>query len=283
MSNPCILTDNTVQFSQSQFQGKHLIQVLPLDIAFQGKYFSGGRDLKPSEMPVYCRDEFQPKIIVPTVSDLAALFLDLSQKHNEITCIFHSHSLSPLVERAIAAAETVKGRTHIEIIDSQTTSCGLGMIVQSAAEFYFRHLPATEVECETRGIVSHVFSIFCIPGMSYLHQAGFVDEGQAGASELLGLMPIFAMENGQLTPMEKLRSQRQTVDYFQEYLEEFDQLRQIAWVKGITSTNHDSRLMHDHAMNTFPQVPYNELAIQPHTATLFGPTAVSLFIQESTR
>ena len=44
----------------------------------------------------------------------------------------------PGLGRADGTGAATTGKGYIEIIDSQTTSCGLGMIVQSAAEFYFR-------------------------------------------------------------------------------------------------------------------------------------------------
>lgn len=281
MSNPCILTDNTALFVQPQFRGKNFLQVLPLDISFRKTIFSGGKDIKPIDLPLGCQPEDKPELIIPSAAALASLFLDLSQKHSEIICIFHSGFLSSLCERAREAAETIVGRAQIEVIDSQTISSGQGLIVQSTAELFSDNLPITEVARQIRIYINHTFSVFCIPGLSYLNATGFVDIGQAGASELLGLVPIFALEEGRLTPLEKLRSQRQTVDFFQEYMDEFDRMRFIAWVKGITSTAHESRLLHDHANASHSHVPFFETPIHPQMAILFGPGASGLFVVES--
>jgi len=281
MSNPLILTDNAAFFVQPQFRGRNFLQVLPLDISFRNTVFSGGKDLKLIDLPQGSQPDDKPELIIPSASALANLFLDLSQKHSEIICIFHSGFLSPLCERAREAAETVIGRAQIEIIDSQTISSGQGLIVQSTAELFSDNLSITEVARQVRIFINHTFSVFCIPGLSYLNTPGFVDIGQAGASELLGLVPIFALEEGRLTPLEKLRSQRQTIDFFQEYMDEFDRMKYIAWVKGISSTAHESRLLHDHANTNHPHIPFFENLIHPQMAILFGPGASGLFVVES--
>jgi DegV family protein with EDD domain len=281
MSIPCILTDNASFFVQPQFRGKNLLQVLPLDVVYRNTLFSGGKDLKSTDLPLGCQPEDRPELVIPSVSALAALFLDLSQKHSEIICVFHSGSLSPLCERAREAAETIIGHAQIEIIDSQTISSGQGLIVQSTAELFADNHPIAEVARQIRIFINHTFSVFCIPGLSYLHASGFVDIGQAGANELLGLVPIFALEEGRLTPLEKLRSQRQTVDFFQEYMDEFDHMKYIAWVKGVTSTAHESRLLRDHAITNHPHIPFLETPIHTQMAILFGPSASGLFVVES--
>ena len=281
MGNPCILTDNAAYFAQAQFQGKNLIQVLPLDISFRNKIYSAGKDLKSTDLPIGCHPDDHPRILIPTAEFLSGLFLELSQKHSEILCIFHSNFLSPLYETACQAAEIIKGRAQIEIIDSQTISTGQGLVVQSAAELITSSYPFTDVARKIRLFVSHTFSVFCIPGMSYLHASGFADIGQAGASEILGLVPIFSLEEGRLTPLEKLRNQRQSVDFFQEYLEEFDRVRTIAWVKGVSSSTHESRLLHDFILTNYPQIPFIETTIHPQLSILFGPGTSALFVVEN--
>jgi len=281
MGTPCILTDNAAYFAQPQFQGKNLLQVLPLDISFRNKLFVGGKDLKPSDLPLGCHPDDRPGLLIPSVSALSNLFLDLSQKHSEILCIFHSSFLSPLFERACEAAETIKGRAHLEVIDSQTISTGQGLVVQSAAELFADRQSLAEIARQTRIFISHTFSVFSIPGMSYLNASGFVDSGQAGASEILGLVPVFALEEGRLSPLEKLRNQRQTVDFFQEYMEEFDRVRTIAWVKGVSSSAHESRLLHDFILANYPHLPFIETVIHPQLSILFGPGASGLFVIEN--
>lgn len=281
MTVPCILTDSAAYFAQPYFRGKTYLQVLPLDLKFRDQVFPGGREFPISNLPMDCHPEDQPCLSIPSVSALASLFLELSQAHSKILCIFHSSFLSPLYDRAVEAAETVKGRAQLEIIDSQTVSSGQGMVAQYAVELAVDNVPFADITRQTRIFVTHTFSVFCIPGMSYLQTSGIVDIGQAGACELLGLIPVFALEEGRLTPLEKLRNQRQTVDFYQEYLEEFEHIRSIAWVKGTTSTSHESRLFHDSILTNHPHIPFSETTTHPQLSILFGPAASGLFVNES--
>lgn len=281
MNSPCLLTDNAAQFSQLNFQGKEFLHVLPLDVRFRGTNYPGGKDLKPSDLPLRCKVEDHPGLVMPSILDLANLFINLSQNHSEIICVFHSSHFSPLYSLACSAAENVKGRARIEIFDSQTISAGQGMIIQKAAELLAKKIPFAEVDRSIRSDISHTFSLFSIPGMSYLNHLGYVDEGQAGASEYLGLMPVFAMEAGQLSPIEKLRNQRQTLDFFQEFIEEFGRIRAISWVKCINSYSHESRLLHDFVSTNFSSIPFFESTIHIHPAILFGPSASGLFVVDT--
>jgi fatty acid-binding protein DegV len=43
------------------------------------------------------------------------------------------------------------------------------------------------------------------PNLSYLHTAGILDAGQATIGELLGLYPLFVLEEGKVNPLQKVK------------------------------------------------------------------------------
>jgi len=99
--------------------------------------------------------------------------------------------------------------------------------------------------------------------------------------EMLGLFPIFAFEEGQLTPLETVRNHRQVLAFFQEFLEEFDQLQYVSFLQSaINSNSQDGRILRDHTQDRFVHTPFSEHTINLPVATLFGPNAIGLFVVE---
>jgi DegV family protein with EDD domain len=169
----------------------------------------------------------------------------------------------------------------IVLIDSQTIAAGLGYLVETAVEASHQGKRASDIEYMIRSLISHTYGVFCTPSLSYLHYNGFVDLGQATVTEMLSLFPIFAVEEGKLTPMEKLRNHRQTVTYFQEFLDEFDHLQFIGLVQSAPPNQQDANILREHAHENYPKTPFTTHTINLATATMFGPRTIGLFAVEN--
>jgi hypothetical protein len=99
---------------------------------------------------------------------------------------------------------------------------------------------------------------------------------------MLGIMPIFTLEEGRLSSVEKVRNNRALSDFMQEFICEFDAFDQIALVQSNPGMVHEARLLREHAQSYFPQTPFSELTISPPLATLIGPRSMGLVVVEIT-
>jgi DegV family protein with EDD domain len=280
MSSVCILTDSSVQFTRPMFPGFNLVTVIPLYIHLYPDLPVENSNIKTSGLPPSARSGINPQVISPSVEDFRLTYLNLARNYNEIIAIFLSSKLNALTNHAQQAARMVQGRISVQVIDSQTTSVGLGYLVQTAAEASLRGESAVEIERVIRGIIPHVYSIFCIPGLTYLYHAGFIDHAQAVSGEILNLLPIFTLEEGHLTPFEKARNLRNLTDYFQEFLEEFNDLYHISFIQSSPPLNHESRVLRDFAQSSFTNAPFSEHAINLPLAALFGPRSTGVIVIE---
>ena len=68
------------------------------------------------------------------VNDFLTIYSELANKTNEIICILLSSKLSGTYSIGVTAAKEVKSDCHIEVIDSQTSATGLGLLVIEAAK-----------------------------------------------------------------------------------------------------------------------------------------------------
>jgi DegV family protein with EDD domain len=280
MGSICILTDNTAQFTRPAFTGSELVNVIPFQVIADDLIQIDNPAVRVTSLPSSARLGFAPHLNPPKVEDFKQIYLALSHSYNEIIAIFLSSQLSPLVTYAQQAAKMIQGRVSVQVIDSQSTSVGLGFLVQTAAEAAACHSNAVEIERVIRGFIPHIYSVFCIPGLTYLHNAGYIDYAQAIVGEMLNLLPIFTLEEGHLSPLEKARNLRSLTDYFQEFLDEFSDLHHIAFVQSAPPLNHESRTLREHAQTNFPGATFSEHALSFPLAALFGPRSLGVIVVE---
>lgn len=285
MGSIALLTDSTVQFTLPSFFGRSLVKVIQLNVQQRSVLSESGKIAKPGELPSFVAEENQVQLLPPPVERLRELFSqdDNGQSYDQVLGIFASSSMCSMVAQALETQKLVNGRINLVVVDSLTTSVGLGVLVQAAADAVARGTSLADTERLVRSLLPHIYAVICAPSLSYLHSSGFLDRAQAGVGEMLGLYPIFAIEEGQLTPLEKVRNHRQVLDFFQEFLEEFDQLQYIAFLQSaVGGSSQDGRLLRDHAQDHFSRTPFSEHTINLPVAALFGPSAMGMFVVEPT-
>jgi len=230
-------------------------------------------------MPEIAGHGYNPKLCPPSVDYFKEAFFRLGQDHDVIIGIFLSSLLNSCVQNAQEASTLHQGKASIQIIDSQTTSVGLGYLAQTAIDAVEAGNSPFEIERKLRFLIPFIYSVFCIPGLSYLHSNGFVDKGQAIISEMLELYPIFTIENGKFSSLEKVRNHRQAMVFFQEFLDEFENLEHVAFIKDPHLSVGDIHLNHEPSLGS-QKSHVQEYALSLPLATLMGPTAIGCSIIE---
>ncbi len=280
MSSICILTDSAAQFPQPGFPGRNHVRVVSYGIEVNGQLFEDSQELRTNDLPSSAKDTLYPQLNAPSVEKFIELFTSLGQHCSDIIVLLTSAKLTQSYENAKKAQKFVQGRTNISIIDSQTTSVGLGILVQTAAEAAIQGKSVFDIESTVRSMIPHIYMMVCTPGLSYLYYAGIVDKAQAFVGEMLGLLPIFTLEDGQISAVEKVRNTRSLVDFMQEFILEFDNLIHIAFIQSTPGLPHEARLMREYVQSSFPHTPFSEHSINPPLATLIGPRSIGLIVVE---
>jgi len=279
MTSICILTDNSVQFPQPNFLGQKNVKIIPLSVEIGGQeYFE--QDYKPSSLPKFSPLTLKPRLIPPSVDTFVKMFTSLAESYDSIIGIFLSGNLSSCYGNAVEAFENLSGKVPVHLIDSQTFSVGQGLLVTAAAEAVVNGSTPVEIDREIRSLIPNIYATICTPGLSYLFHNGLVDQAQAAIIELLGLYPIFTLEEGKLVPMEKLKSYRHAVGFFQEFLDEFDHLKHIAYVQGAIATPLELKVMRENSSHGNAKIPFTKHTINLPLSVLFGPYSLGLVALE---
>jgi DegV family protein with EDD domain len=258
-----------------------IINVIDLGVSIHGELHNNGSSIKTTSLPSTANEALKPHLLPPTIQDFHNTFVNLSKNYNEILGVFLSSNISDCFHNAKAAADSLRNSINIQLIDSQTTSVGLGILVQSIAEAIHNGANSGEVDRMARNLVKHTYTVLSVPGLSYLESNGFVDFTQSTITEMLDLYPLFSLEDGVLTPLEKVKSHRQSALYFQEFIEEFIELQHIALVQSSPPNQAEARMLREFVQEAYPHTPFTEHAINLPLATLLGPNSMGLIVIES--
>jgi DegV family protein with EDD domain len=279
MPKTCILTDSTAFFTKPAYAGQEHVAILPHNIRWEDHLLPDSRDIG-----LYSRSEFHdviPTAIPPSVEAFQEAYSTLGKKYKEIVVILLSSHLSQAVANAQLATHEIKSSANIFIIDSLNTAVGLGLLIQAAAEYNHRGHTAIEINRLVRGMINHIYSVFCLPDLYFLYHSGQIDHAQAIVGEMLGVIPFFTLENGRLVHTQKIRSPRHLVDIMYEFVAEFDNLKYMALIQGVSSYDQESRNLRERISQNIRSTPICEQSLSLALATILGPHSIGLVVMEN--
>ncbi len=281
MAQVCILTDSTAQFPAHLFPGSDLINVVPYHVQMDGLGHEPEKDIKLIHLPprVYANTAIQVR--PPSVEEFSQMYRALGYRYREIVVILISAQLSPALVNAQAAIEVAKCPAAIHLVDSQTTTVGLGLLVQAAASAAQEGLPGVQISRLVRGLAPHVYTVFCLHNLSYLSRAGFIDPAQAVASEMLDIVPFLILENGRLSPTQKVRGSRHLVDLLCEFVMEFTDVKHVALIQGMPPFDQEARLLRERLGGLYRANSFSEHTLGIPLAALLGPHSLGLVVMEN--
>src|SRR6185436_4543901 len=170
MSKIHIVTDSSAHFIDPTFPARHHITIVPLTIQIGKQTFRDGIDIstgqlfqrvKPNGGPL-------PSAAAPTPEQFAAAYEELHKTSGQIISIHASGKLSHVPHNARLGADNFQGRCKIIVVDSLSTSIGLGILVEAAALAIERGQSLDEVVKLVRGMVPRLYTVFFIETMDYL-------------------------------------------------------------------------------------------------------------------
>lgn len=280
MGSSCILTDNAAQFNRPNFPGYKQVQFLSENIELQKGIITDIQNIRVSEFPKRVSPAFPVQLIPQTSKTIAEQIQSLQKQFEQIYIILISDKLHPTFSVTADLVKKLRGRLDIHLIDSRSLAIGEGRIVQLAAELINRGENSIVIEEKLRAAIPHTYTLLCTPNFTYLHKSGFIDRGQSLSSEMLGFLPIFTLEEGSLNPVEKVKNSKNAIDYFIEFIDEFEQLENISFIQPFNSSNAETRLIRQHVDEFYPDTNYSEHTINPYLASLIGPQGMGIVISE---
>jgi DegV family protein with EDD domain len=275
-----IVTDSTVHLAPDVIQQFGIV-VVPCRIRIDGKEYQDGIDLDEKDFYTLVYEQGKSaETCPPTVEDFYQVYRTLNQETTEIISIHISEALSRTCEHARRAVDMLLGQCKIIVIDSQTVSLGLGILVEAAARAAAEGQALDDIVRLVRGLIPQVYVVFFSENLDYLERGGRIGHAQALLGTMLGIKPFLTLEEGEILPMEKVRTRPEALEKLIEFVSEFDAIRQLAIVKGALSRADEIESLLASLHELFPDLDIPVIDYSPVLASHIGPNTLGMIVYE---
>lgn len=280
MSSVRIVTDSTAQLERDVAQELG-VTVVPLEISFGAQKFLEGVDLTSDEFfRRVTHSPVMPTATAPAIEEFQRVYARLNQSASQVLSLHVSSKLNRTCAHAREAADHFLGRCEIEVLDSRTISLGLSTLVQAAARAALEGATLDEVVRLVRGMIPHVYAVFFTDTLEYLMRERHLSKSQALLGRMLNIRPFLVIEEGEIIPMEKVRSREKVIDKLIEFVAEFSRFEQIAVVQSPSRAGKETQLLLDRLESRFPGYEYRCFTYGPTLGTHIGPCSLGLVVYE---
>jgi DegV family protein with EDD domain len=206
MKKIAVVTDSTAYIPDA-FVKKYNIHVIPIRIHWEGSTLIDGVDITPAQF--YERLEKSstiPSTSQPSAGDFLELFKELSTSYDGIIAPLISSGISGTVNSAESAL-TMFSEIPVEIIDTHSTSAGLGLVATAAAQAVSDGKSLKEIKHLAEGIVKRLKLFFVVDTLKYLHKGGRIGGASRYFGTALSIKPILHLDDqGKIDALEKVRT-----------------------------------------------------------------------------
>jgi DegV family protein with EDD domain len=218
-----VVTDSTCDL-QPSLTRKLGVTVVPLSVLFGNRVYKDGIDLQPDEFYELLRtSEDFPSTSPPGRGEFLETYRQLAAS-GDILSVHISGKQSQTCEHACEAAaegaaeynqlrqEVAPGpEPVVRVVDSWSTSVGLGMLVLFASRMVHRGASVEEIGDRLESIRSRCHFLFLVDTLEFLRKGGRIGGARAWIGSLLGIKPILGMADGEVVPVDTVRGGRRAL------------------------------------------------------------------------
>ena len=199
-----LVTDSSCDLSEEQL-ARYDIRFVPLRLSTSRGDMRDRIDIQPSELYEIMKTEL-PKTSLPQPGDISSVFRGLiGEGCTRVLYLSISSGLSGAYNLVRIITEEFPG-LKIDVVDSKTLSCGLGLLVLEAAEALDRGASVEEAIARVYACRKNQLGTFVIRTLEYLRKGGRIGLVEGVVGSLLQLKPvIFVNPDGVYQTLVKAR------------------------------------------------------------------------------
>jgi DegV family protein with EDD domain len=212
MSKIAIVTDSTAYLATAFIESNN-IKVVPLKIHWDDDDFEDG-------VSATTPDEFYKRLekssTIPTTSQPSAeeflrIFEELAPHCDGIVVPLISSGISGTVASAQSAV-SMFSQVPVEVVDSRSTSAGLGLVVTAIAQAVSEGKSLEEIKRLAEDIIERLSVIFVVDTLKYLHKGGRIGGASRYFGSALSIKPILYFDDqGKIDALEKVRTKGKAI------------------------------------------------------------------------
>jgi DegV family protein with EDD domain len=213
-----IITDSTADLTKDQYR-KHDVDMVPLTISLGDKTWVDFYDIDPDEYYAMLKNtKAFPVTSQPSPQDFINAYKPYVEKGEPILSIQISSRLSGTYQSAVLARSSFPD-AKIEVIDSLQASLGLGLIILLVAEKVEGGASFESVAAFARDLIRQQQTYFSVDSLDYLQRGGRIGKAQAFLGTLMKIKPLLKLTEGEIIPLEKVRTSERLLNRFVELVE----------------------------------------------------------------
>jgi DegV family protein with EDD domain len=272
--NVMVVTDSTSDIPPAMAASLG-IEIVPLSVRFGDEVFLDRIEMSQDEFLVRLKAASDlPKTSQPPTTAFESVFRAGLDSGREVVCITIASNLSGTFNSARLAADAIDP-SRITIVDSKTVAMALGWCAIEAVKAANEGKDAAEVEAAAHSAIErgHLYAV--LETLDYAHRGGRIGRASHLIGSMLSIKPILTVRDGEVTPLERVRTWRKAVERLGEIARSHAPLSGLAVAHAGNPT--DAEQLADELSDLVPTDRLIFTNVGPVIATYAGPGAVGVF------
>jgi fatty acid kinase fatty acid binding subunit len=209
-----VVTDSACDLTPEMADERN-VRVVPLTIRFGDEELIDRQELSTKEFwDRVITGPHMPETAAPSPGAFQQAFLDAAEAGADgVVCVNLSSGLSATYQSARTAAEAVAGQVPVRVVDSQSVTMGLGLMVITASERAAQGAGLDEIADELEELRGRTRVFGVVDSLDFLKRGGRIGGAQALLGSLLSIKPVIEVRNGVVEAESKQRTRSRAMEY----------------------------------------------------------------------
>lgn len=271
-----IVTDSSAYIPINAQEGLD-ITVIPVWLIWDDQRFRDGVDIDPATFYQRLKTaKTLPTSSQPSPGEFIDLYQSLAQDADIILNVMVSSKISGTIASAQAAIKELP-ELDIHIVDSLSSSMGLGLIVLAAARAVADGKSIDEAIKAAEGVRDRLELLFMVDTLEFLHRGGRITGGKRLLGSALQIKPILQFKDGLIQPCSQARTRGKAIAQLMEIANQRLDGKKMAEVAivDIDAPSFGDKVA-DMIAAKFGPAAIHRSAVSPVVGTHVGPGAIGV-------
>ena len=206
-----VVTDSSAYIPAELIKGLD-IHVIPLWLIWDEDRLLDGIDIHPQAFYERLRtSKSLPTSSQPSAKEFELFFQKCGKDCDAVVAVLVSTKISGTIDCAQAALNEISD-LQIQIVDSHSSSMGLGLVVLAAARAAAAGKSIEEVVLAAERMRDEVHLLFVVDTLEYLHRGGRIGGAKRLFGTVLQIKPILHFEDGLIQPHSQARTRKRAIE-----------------------------------------------------------------------
>ena len=194
--HPIILSADTPCDIGEELKSRYAVSLYPLHIILDGKQYTDGLDITSAELyEAWWKNKLLPRTAAINPEEYQSYFQSFLDQGCDVIHISLGSGISSSHANAVIAANSLKDKGNVYVIDSCSLSTGFGLLVCEAGERIKAGLPAEQIVNEVSALTQDTRASFVLDTLEFMRAGGRCSSITQIGAALMNLKPTILVRN----------------------------------------------------------------------------------------